>query len=98
MKIEVQSDKKYSQYDQFDPFQLKELKLFHDECHGGAVKLHKDESRGVFECTACGETEIENVVECRAALRRVLIRQATQNVGHIWFSSGGPDSKKQSSN
>ncbi|MGH8602433.1 MAG: hypothetical protein ACREXR_06550 [Gammaproteobacteria bacterium] len=74
MQIEVYSDEKHSQYDQFDPFKLKQLKLY-----ASRVVEELSESKLLLGrskpnlCEACGDEVFENSAQCRAALRRVLI-------------------------
>lgn len=98
MRIEVCSDQKYSQYDQFDPLQLKQVKLFHVECSGGSIRSSTVDQghQAQFECGSCGDRESQYVVPCRAALRRVLIGGEAQKVGSIEFLRGGSNSKNQS--
>ena len=93
MKIEVHTDQEFSTYQQFDPFKLKTIRLFHVECMGGAVEVDCDDYNANFRCTACGECEGAPVVESRAAVRRLLIVGDSQNIGAVTFVPHGKASK-----
>lgn len=79
------TSQKFSAYDQFDPLTLKTVQFFDVGCLGGAVKVRISDSDSYFTCTACGASAYEGDVECRAALRRLLISGEPQKTGRFEF-------------
>ena len=85
MKIEVHASQKFSAYEQFDPLTLKTVQFFDMGCLGGAVKIRTSDSWSHFTCTACGEIGLVSDVECRAAVRRLLISGKPQKLKKFEF-------------
>ena len=85
MKIEVDTSQNFSAYDQFDPLILKTVQFFDVGCLGGTVKVRINKSISHFICTACGTDAYEGHVECRSALRRLLISGEPQQTGRLKF-------------
>lgn len=91
MRIEIHTEKTFSQYEQFDPLKINMIKLFHVECIGGVIEVDLQSSPEdvFFICKACGYIMAESKVYCRAAMRRLLIVGEEQTVKSITFVPHG---------